>query len=118
MCYWLSVRTPLNNNHGNVLVGLLVESNISASYMTPKPSPDELVIQARGRRKTPVTWSPDIDSRPSHPSRDCTPIKHQRSSIVLRSTPTRKRLLLNDSFDLSPSPKKGDSRVSFKILFN
>lgn len=30
--------------------------------MTPSPSPDELVIQQRGRRKIPVTFSPDIDA--------------------------------------------------------
>lgn len=30
--------------------------------MTPSPSPDELIIQQRGRRKIPVTFSPDIDA--------------------------------------------------------
>jgi len=30
--------------------------------MTPSPSPDELIIQQRGRRKIPVTFSPDIDT--------------------------------------------------------
>lgn len=29
--------------------------------MTPSPSPDELIIQQRGRRKIPITFSPDID---------------------------------------------------------
>lgn len=33
----------------------------SSSMMTPGPSPDELIIQQRGRRKIPVTFSPDID---------------------------------------------------------
>lgn len=34
---------------------------ISPSIMTPCSSPDELVIQQRGRRKIPVIFSPDID---------------------------------------------------------
>lgn len=34
---------------------------MSPSFM-PCVSPDELVIQQRGRRKKPVTFSPDIDA--------------------------------------------------------
>lgn len=37
-------------------------SNFPTSMMTPSPSPDELIIQQRGRRKIPVTFSPDIDA--------------------------------------------------------
>lgn len=37
-------------------------NNFPTSMMTPSPSPDELVIQQRGRRKIPVTFSPDIDT--------------------------------------------------------
>jgi len=37
-------------------------SNLPTSMMTPSPSPDELIIQQRGRRKIPVTFSPDIDA--------------------------------------------------------
>lgn len=36
--------------------------------MTPSPSPDELIIQQRGRRKIPVTFSPDIDAIKQVPS--------------------------------------------------
>lgn len=36
-------------------------SNFPTSLMTPSPSPDELIIQQRGRRKIPITFSPDID---------------------------------------------------------
>ncbi|KAL1449148.1 hypothetical protein WDU94_000373 [Cyamophila willieti] len=32
-----------------------------SSYITPSPSPDELVIQQRGRKSLPLVWSPDID---------------------------------------------------------
>jgi len=37
-------------------------NNYPTSLMTPSPSPDELIIQQRGRRKIPVTFSPDIDT--------------------------------------------------------
>jgi hypothetical protein len=74
---------------------------------TPSPSPDELIIQQRGRRKIPATWSPDV-------KRDRTPVKlpqsPNKSSIVLRSTP-RKRLLLGDPSD-PPSPEKSPRKVS------
>ncbi|XP_075233373.1 uncharacterized protein LOC142331380 [Lycorma delicatula] len=101
-----------NNNIHQTNINPLVELNLPASYLTPSPSPDELVIQQRGRRRLPVTWSPDIDfqKREGHGvSRDRTPVKHQggspsKSTIVLRSTP-RKRLLLNDPLDLG-SPEK------------
>ncbi|KAF4526200.1 hypothetical protein B566_EDAN001884 [Ephemera danica] len=67
---------------------------------TPSPSPDELVIQQRGRRKMPS--SPEMN-------KDRTPVKlppqsPSKSSIVLRSTP-RKRLLMNDISD-PPSPDR------------
>jgi hypothetical protein len=65
--------------------------NLMSTLPTPSPSPDELIILQRGRRKVPVTWSPDIKRTPikvpGSPSRSC--------SIVLRSSP-RKRLLLGD----------------------
>ena len=83
--------------------------NLPSSYVSPSPSPDEMVIQQRGRRRMPVTWSPDIDQAKQNGacSRDRTPVKASpiKSSIVLRSTP-RKRLLLNDPKELFPTPEK------------
>ncbi|XP_054264374.1 uncharacterized protein LOC128987517 [Macrosteles quadrilineatus] len=91
------------NGHPNLF-------NIPASYISPSPSPDELVIQQRGRRKMPVTWSPDIDyrKRESAPAtRERTPVKMSPNSkhLVLRSSP-RKRLLLNDPKEMCLSPEK------------
>ncbi|KAL1138711.1 hypothetical protein AAG570_008773 [Ranatra chinensis] len=89
------------------MTGLLVETNLPTSYISPSPSPDELVIQARGRRRLPVSWSPDIDTgrcmSRSEANKERTP--GAGGGVVLRSTP-RKRLLLNDPMELSPSPEK------------
>ncbi|KAL0266792.1 UNVERIFIED_CONTAM: hypothetical protein PYX00_009241 [Menopon gallinae] len=87
--------------------GILNVTNRTTDATSPAPSPDELVIQQRGRRKLPVTWSPDIDAnkRQGPLSKDRTPVKMMmkespsKSTIVLRSTP-RKRLLLNDPKEL------------------
>lgn len=35
--------------------------NSNFQLLTPNSSPDELVIQQRGRRKVPIVFSPDID---------------------------------------------------------
>lgn len=107
--FCLLVMSRANNNtitHLNSQINLM---NIPPSYLSPSPSPDELIIQQRGRRK-PVTWSPDIDyrKRESVPvTRERTPVKNSpsKSQIVLRSTP-RKRLLLNDPKELCLSPEK------------
>lgn len=49
-----------NDHHLNIMNTTI--SNFPTSMMTPSPSPDELIIQQRGRRKIPVTFSPDIDA--------------------------------------------------------
>jgi len=49
-----------NDHHLNIMNTTI--SNLPTSMMTPSPSPDELIIQQRGRRKIPVTFSPDIDA--------------------------------------------------------
>jgi len=40
-----------------------LEPNLLATPGTAPPSPDEMVIQARGRRQVPLTFSPDISRR-------------------------------------------------------
>lgn len=95
----------------------LANSRYAVDSWSPAPSPDELVIQKRGRRRKTIIWSPDIDackrdSLLSLSSRDCTPVKRSptKSSIVLRSTP-RKRLILgdaNESPQLSTPEKQKD----------
>ncbi|XP_011138402.1 uncharacterized protein LOC105182558 isoform X3 [Harpegnathos saltator] len=67
---------------------------------TSPQSPDELVIQKRGRRRS-IVWSPDLDANKrnnllSLSSRERTPVKSpQASRDILKSTP-RKRLSLID----------------------
>ncbi|KYN05758.1 hypothetical protein ALC62_03237, partial [Cyphomyrmex costatus] len=76
-------------------------------------SPDELVIQKRGRRRS-IVWSPDLDTYKRHSlfslsSRDRTPVKSPSTSTrVLRDT-ARKRLSLIDTRQSSftvPESKK------------
>lgn len=75
------------------------------SFTTPSPSPDEMVIQARGRRTVPLTYSPDINH---------TPVRQQQRNMTvsgLAQSPTRpssshiSRLLLPPSSARS-SPRK------------
>lgn len=84
--------------------------------MSPSPSPDELVIQQRGRRKLPVTFSPDIDQNKrqmAQTHRDRTPVKNSpgKSQIVLRSTPRKRLLLLTDPKELCSSPEKKKVKI-------
>lgn len=83
---------------------------LPAGYLSPAASPDELLIQQRGRRRFPVTWSPDIELKRNSfhssirtPPKDNSPIK---LGVTLRSTP-RKRLLL-DTERIPLTPEKID----------
>uniref|UniRef100_A0A2H1W0E1 SFRICE_009080 n=1 Tax=Spodoptera frugiperda TaxID=7108 RepID=A0A2H1W0E1_SPOFR len=85
---------------------------LPAGYLSPAASPDEMLIQQRGRKRLPVTWSPDIDlKRNSFHSTVRTPPKDNHLSphklgVTLRSTP-RKRLLL-DTERIPLTPEKID----------
>ncbi|XP_037796171.1 uncharacterized protein LOC119591497 [Penaeus monodon] len=71
--------------------------NLPSSYLSPTPSPDELVIRGRGRRSLPLEWSPiPIESPVKRMEK--TPLKRSpgKGMIVLRSSP-RKRLQLSDT---------------------
>ncbi|XP_011168265.1 uncharacterized protein LOC105201771 [Solenopsis invicta] len=64
-------------------------------------SPDELVIQKRGRRRS-IVWSPDLDtykrrSLLSLSSRDRTPVKSPSTSNAVLKDAARKRLSLIDT---------------------
>jgi len=116
----LSMTDPNNglgrtDHHVNIMNTTI--SNLPTSMMTPSPSPDELIIQQRGRRKIPVTFSPDIDTIKQNNQE--TPTKSgsnfNKSSIVLRSTP-RKRLLLNDPLELSSPDKYKLGSSNYKKL--
>uniref|UniRef100_A0A1B0CEQ5 Cut8 n=1 Tax=Lutzomyia longipalpis TaxID=7200 RepID=A0A1B0CEQ5_LUTLO len=70
-------------------------SNLSRSFASPVPSPDEIVIRQRGRRSISITWSPGqekTNGKKASPLK--TPTKNM-SQMVLRSSP-RKRLLMSD----------------------
>ncbi|XP_045120288.1 uncharacterized protein LOC123509799 isoform X3 [Portunus trituberculatus] len=75
--------------------------NLPSSYLSPTPSPDELIIRERGRRSLPIEWSPIPIESPIKRT-DKTPIKRSptKGLIALRSSP-RKRLQLSDA-----SPKE------------
>lgn len=54
----------LNNNFQNTFFDGVVynmEGNIPTTFLSPSPSPDEMIIRQRGRRHIPITFSPDID---------------------------------------------------------
>ncbi|EFN66760.1 hypothetical protein EAG_08031 [Camponotus floridanus] len=73
-------------------------------------SPDELVIQKRGRRKS-IVWSPDLNtykrrSLLSLSSKDHTPIKNPSTSNMALRDAARKRLSLGDTNQSKfPTPK-------------
>ncbi|XP_055716117.1 uncharacterized protein LOC129809961 [Phlebotomus papatasi] len=69
-------------------------SNLSRSFVSPVPSPDEIIIRQRGRRSISLTWSPGQEKTNGKKSPMKTPTKNM-SQMVLRSSP-RKRLLMSD----------------------
>lgn len=85
-------------------------------------SPDELVIQNRGRRKS-IVWSPDLNTYKRHSllslsSRDHTPIKSPSTSNVTLRDAVRKRLSLGDTSqsDFStPKSKKNKTLLSSRM---
>ncbi|XP_029045608.1 uncharacterized protein LOC114877334 [Osmia bicornis bicornis] len=114
---------PVNNTELSPGEAISTEVNAMDNFLnsrqgsdswSPAPSPDELVIQKRGRRCRPIVWSPDLDtckrnSLFSLSSKDRTPVKSpSKSTMVLRSTP-RKRLILGDTNEsefTTPEKKK------------
>lgn len=110
-----AMTTPMNARfvHGGLWN---INLNLPASYISPSPSPDELVIQQRGRRRVPVTWSPDVEAKKEE-GRDCTPVKGSgpnsplKNAVVRRSTP-RKRLMLTDPREMLSSPEKSKTRLA------
>ncbi|KAI4500976.1 hypothetical protein M0802_003779 [Mischocyttarus mexicanus] len=89
----------------------VINSRQTSDSCSPAPSPDELVIQKRGRRRRTIVWSPDLDackrdSLLSLSSKDRTPVKSPtKTTVLLRSTP-RKRLSLDDDTGFNSSEKK------------
>lgn len=90
------VVTPLamTTARRNVLNPGLIDSpatNIPDSYLSPRMSPDEALIQQRGRRRVPIIWSPE---KAFYQSPHKTPTK-SLSAMTLRSSP-RKRSLMKE----------------------
>lgn len=91
---------------------VLRDNNISGIGMdsflsTHTPSPDEAVIQARGRRQVPLTFSPDITPLRQQMQRSKLTNVQQQSNCSRLSLPNirispRKRLTLSDT---PPSPQ-------------
>lgn len=107
------VGTPLGMTvtRRNALNPGLIDSpatNIPDSYLSPRMSPDEAMIQQRGRRRVPIIWSPE---KAFYASPHKTPTK-AISAMTLRSSP-RKRSLMKELSDVpaeqqmaSPSSKR------------
>lgn len=83
-------------------------TNIPDSYLSPRMSPDEALIQQRGRRSVPIIWSPE---KAFYASPHKTPTK-AISAMTLRSSP-RKRSLMKELSEVpveqqhaSPSAKR------------
>lgn len=94
------VGTPVRVNRRHVLEPGLIDrpaANIPDSYLSPRMSPDEAVIQQRGRRRVPIMWSPERGLQSPHK----TPTK-SISAMTLRSSP-RKRSLIKELSDVRVS---------------
>ncbi|XP_011312859.1 uncharacterized protein [Fopius arisanus] len=95
-----------------------INNRYSRDSWSPAPSPDELVIQKRGRRSKSIVWSPEVDAKRdsllSLSLRDRTPVKSPtKASTHLKSTP-RKRLLLDDNNDTTPDKTRVNEREGEK----
>jgi len=91
-------QTPAAGNNINANgVTWSATINLPSSYLSPTPSPDELIIRNRGRRSLPLEWSP-IPMESPQKRLEKTPVKGspRKGLIVLRSSP-RKRLNLSDT---------------------
>lgn len=88
---------------GNALIDSPVNNiQIPLSFLSPQLSPDEQIIQLRGRRK--ISWSPRTDSFSSGLSPLKTPTK-KLSAMQLRSSP-RKRLMPDFSEETPEKEKR------------
>ncbi|KAI8432041.1 hypothetical protein MSG28_004560 [Choristoneura fumiferana] len=87
-----STLEPINQN---------VPTAQPPTYLNPGVSQDEIVIQQRGRRRLPVTWSPDIDFKSIlFKSTECTPPKVVPTPQKVSTT--RKRLTFLERNPMSP----------------
>lgn len=109
----LADLSSVSRQLAGMTVTLLNTPNVHmpSSMMSPAPSPDEMIIRLRGRKKTPITWSPasvdgvqKLSQYQVTPTKDATPT---RTVLGLRTSP-RKRLQLSDTREMATntSPDK------------
>ncbi|XP_053688127.1 uncharacterized protein LOC128737500 [Sabethes cyaneus] len=105
------VTTPVGvNNRRNALNPRLIDNptvNIPDSYLSPRMSPEEAVIQQRGRRRVPIIWSPE---KGFYVSPHKTPTK-SISAMTLRSSP-RKRSLIKELSEVAASTSEASQTPS------
>merc|ERR1719480_338470 len=96
-------NTPPQNNSPLIPERRRLSGNFDDSF-GQNGSPDEMVIQARGRRQVPLTFSPDINHTPLRQQMQRAKLaaltQHGSSRLMLPShtrTSPRKRLTLSDS---------------------
>jgi len=90
-------NTPPRNNSPLIPERRRLSGNFDDSF-GQKGSPDEMVIQARGRRQVPLTFSPDINHTPLRQ-------QMQRAKLAAMSQSSGSRLLLPNS-NVRTSPRK------------
>lgn len=114
-----TANTP--NNGGGL--GLRVDNDLNVAQaqdfsFSPLPSPDELIIRQRGRRRFTTTFSPDkvnggVSGNPIRSPFQRTPTKNLQltSGMILRSSP-RKRLTMGST---PPDPTPMDTYSPMKL---
>merc|ERR1712147_620651 len=90
-------NTPPQNNSPLIPERRRLSGNFDDSF-GQNGSPDEMVIQARGRRQVPLTFSPDINHTPLRQ-------QMQRAKLAAMSQSSGSRLLLPNS-NVRTSPRK------------
>jgi len=90
-------NTPPQHNSPQIPERRRLSGNFDDSF-GQNGSPDEMVIQARGRRQVPLTFSPDINHTPLRQ-------QMQRAKIAAMSQSSGSRLLLPNS-SVRTSPRK------------
>ncbi|KAF2882096.1 hypothetical protein ILUMI_24099 [Ignelater luminosus] len=107
-----AVLAPLDNTT------TVLPNNAPGNPSTPQISADEYIIEHRGRRKKPITWSP-VDYNKLDvlgPPRDKTPERvPQRPDI---SSKLRRRLTMSPVKDNSTSPLGDSIAKKLKALSN
>merc|ERR1712123_373969 len=93
-------NTPPKNNSPLIPERRRLSGNFDDSF-GQKGSPDEMVIQARGRRQVPLTFSPDINHTPLRQQ-----MQRAKLTALSQGSSTGSRLLLPTNSQTRTSPRK------------